>query len=92
LTQLPDAQLGWPQLQRLVLSDNDLPALPPSIGSSMQLLRHLALDGNRLTSLPAEVGQLAKLEVLLLQVRGVCAGCSGGGQAALFLTAPPPPH
>ena len=52
--------IGW-----LILSDNELPSLPASIGR-LTGLRKCMLAGNRLTELPAEMGRCRDLELIRL--------------------------
>ena len=54
------------KLRNLDLSRNRIPALPANLGSDFRLLRTLRLSDNRLTALPESVGDLAKLETLLV--------------------------
>ena len=61
---LPAAALT-PALRWLILTDNQLVALPPEIGSCQQLQK-LMLAGNRLTTLPATLAQCTNLELLRL--------------------------
>ena len=61
---LPAAALT-PALRWLILTDNQLEALPPEIGSCQQLQK-LMLAGNRLTALPATLAQCTNLELLRL--------------------------
>ena len=59
---LPAAALP-PALRWLILTDNQLAALPPEIGRCGQLQK-LLLAGNRLRHLPAELARCTKLELL----------------------------
>ena len=52
-------------VSHLVLAENLLPGLPPSIGS-LSRLRVLDASDNQLASLPDEIGSCAMLEELLL--------------------------
>ena len=62
ISQLPAAALP-PALRWLILTDNQLAALPPEIGRCGQLQK-LMLAGNRLRHLPAELARCTKLELL----------------------------
>ena len=59
---LPGAALP-PQLRWLILTDNELEALPAEIGNCQQLQK-LMLAGNRLTALPATLASCTNLELL----------------------------
>ena len=59
---LPGAALP-PSLRWLILTDNQLEALPPEIGSCTQLQK-LMLAGNRLTELPETLARCTNLELL----------------------------
>ena len=59
---LPGAALT-PALRWLILTDNQLEALPPEIGSCPQLQK-LMLAGNRLTELPETLARCTNLELL----------------------------
>ncbi|MBG8556435.1 leucine-rich repeat-containing protein kinase family protein [Hymenobacter guriensis] len=59
---LPAAALP-PKLRWLILTDNQLTALPPEIGRSGRL-RKLMLAGNQLTHLPPEMAACTALELL----------------------------
>ena len=59
---LPGAALP-PALRWLILTDNQLEALPPEIGSCTQLQK-LMLAGNRLTELPETLARCTNLELL----------------------------
>ena len=61
---LPAAALPL-ALRWLILTDNQLEALPPEIGNCTQLQK-LMLAGNRLTELPATLANCTKLELLRL--------------------------
>lgn len=52
-----------PRLRWLILTDNELEALPPEIGRCAELQK-LMLAGNRLRSLPAELADCQRLELL----------------------------
>ncbi|MDN2482650.1 leucine-rich repeat-containing protein kinase family protein [Vibrio agarivorans] len=52
-----------PKLRWLILTDNELEALPSSLGERPKLQK-LALAGNRLTSLPQSMSQLHNLQLL----------------------------
>ena len=54
-----------PSLEKLVAADNELTALPPSIGS-LSNLKTLDASGNQLTVLPVEIASCSSLEELLL--------------------------
>ncbi len=62
IRDLPAAALPA-QLRWLVLTDNDIEALPAELGERPQLQK-LMLAGNRLRALPASMAQLHKLELL----------------------------
>ncbi|MBF9237988.1 serine/threonine-protein kinase [Hymenobacter sp. BT683] len=59
---LPGAALT-PALRWLILTDNQLEALPPEIGNC-QTLQKLMLAGNQLTELPATLARCTNLELL----------------------------
>ncbi|MCC3160634.1 leucine-rich repeat-containing serine/threonine-protein kinase [Hymenobacter sp. 15J16-1T3B] len=61
---LPAAALP-PRLRWLILTDNQLQALPPEIGRC-QHLQKLMLAGNKLRALPAELANCHQLELLRL--------------------------
>jgi hypothetical protein len=70
LTVLPaslPAQLRW-----LVLTDNQIEALPADLGRRPQLQK-LMLAGNRLRELPADMAQLHKLELLRIAANQLTA-------------------
>lgn len=54
-----------PLLRWLILTDNEIEALPPEIGTCTQLQK-LMLAGNRLRSLPEELAACSRLELLRL--------------------------
>lgn len=54
-----------PQLRWLILTDNELEALPAEIGACAQLQK-LMLAGNRLKTLPEELAACSRLELLRL--------------------------
>ena len=54
-----------PQLRWLILTDNEIEALPAEIGNCTQLQK-LMLAGNRLRSLPEELAACSRLELLRL--------------------------
>ena len=54
-----------PQLRWLILTDNQIEALPPEIGACTQLQK-LMLAGNRLRTLPEELAACTQLELLRL--------------------------
>ncbi|KAA9327654.1 protein kinase [Hymenobacter busanensis] len=62
IRKLPAAALP-PKLRWLILTDNQLTALPPEIGRC-QHLQKLMLAGNRLTELPASMAGCGQLELL----------------------------
>lgn len=53
-------------MQELILTENYIIELPPSIGR-MALLNNLNIDRNALTSIPAEIGSCVSLGVLSLR-------------------------
>ena len=55
-----------PGLTWLDLSRNGLPAVPPAVSFCTALV-HLALGGNKIHDLPAELGALSMLEKLDVQ-------------------------
>ncbi len=59
-------------LQRLILSGNQLPTIPSSIGE-LRSLQQLELGGNGLTALPDSLGALQNLQVLDLTWNGLTA-------------------
>ena len=64
ITTLSAAALP-PGLRWLILTDNQLTALPPELGGCRRLQK-LMLSGNRLTTLAPELGQCSDLELLRL--------------------------
>eukprot|EP01122_Echinamoeba_exundans_P013244 TRINITY_DN5744_c0_g1_i1.p1 TRINITY_DN5744_c0_g1~~TRINITY_DN5744_c0_g1_i1.p1 ORF type:complete len:1017 (+),score=192.05 TRINITY_DN5744_c0_g1_i1:66-3116(+) len=56
-------ELASPTLIELDLSLNDIPAIPPTL-SKLPNLRSLFVFGNKIGKLPAEIGQLAQLQLL----------------------------
>ncbi|KNE65218.1 hypothetical protein AMAG_10866 [Allomyces macrogynus ATCC 38327] len=61
LLELPDEFfLHCAKIEQLILSGNQVAALPDTVGALKQL-RILALSNNKLVSVPAEVGKLGKL-------------------------------
>ncbi|UOQ96132.1 leucine-rich repeat-containing serine/threonine-protein kinase [Hymenobacter sp. 5317J-9] len=68
---LPGAALP-PKLRWLILTDNQLEALPEEIGNCAQLQK-LMLAGNRLTELPATLARCTKLELLRLAANRLTA-------------------
>ncbi|MBT9394657.1 leucine-rich repeat-containing serine/threonine-protein kinase [Hymenobacter sp. NST-14] len=64
IRELPGAALP-PRLRWLILTDNELAALPPEIGNCGQLQK-LMLAGNRLRELPPELARCTHLELLRL--------------------------
>ena len=64
LLSIPDASLP-PSLGWLILTDNRLPALPPSIGK-LKGLRKCMLTNNRIEELPAEILSCRDLELIRL--------------------------
>jgi hypothetical protein len=54
-----------PQLRWLILTDNEVEALPPEIGNCTQLQK-LMLAGNQLRSLPVELAACSRLELIRL--------------------------
>jgi hypothetical protein len=54
-----------PQLRWLILTDNEIEALPPEIGGCTQLQK-LMLAGNRLRTLPDQLAACSRLELLRL--------------------------
>lgn len=63
LRLLPELMAQLTRLQRLVLSENLLQGLPANLGLGMAELRHLAVDCNRLESLPYGIVQCTHLQV-----------------------------
>jgi Leucine-rich repeat (LRR) protein len=63
LRSFPERLLEFENLERLVLSSNDIGELPEEIGR-LARLEELLVDRCTLTSLPAEIGELANLRVL----------------------------
>ncbi|MBW0280125.1 leucine-rich repeat-containing protein kinase family protein [Shewanella xiamenensis] len=61
---VPEASLP-PQTRWLILTDNQITALPERMGQ-LHRLQKLALAGNRLTSLPASMAQCHNLELVRL--------------------------
>ena len=68
---LPAAALS-PTLRWLILTDNQLAALPPEIGRCGQLQK-LLLAGNRLRHLPAELAHCTRLELLRIAANELTA-------------------
>lgn len=64
IRRLPAAALP-PQLRWLILTDNELQALPPEIGGCGRLQK-LMLAGNQLRELPVELARCQNLELLRL--------------------------
>ncbi|OWP62585.1 protein kinase [Hymenobacter amundsenii] len=64
IRELPGAALP-PRLRWLILTDNELAALPPEIGNCPNLQK-LMLAGNRLRALPPELARCHQLELLRL--------------------------
>ena len=64
IEQVPAAALA-PQLRWLILTDNRITALPPSL-TDCSRLQKLMLAGNRLDRLPRGMGRLQRLELLRL--------------------------
>lgn len=64
ITHLPENALP-PQTRWLILTDNQLEALPASIGS-LKNLQKLMLAGNRLQTLPPELAHCRNLELIRL--------------------------
>ncbi|MFD1468542.1 leucine-rich repeat-containing protein kinase family protein [Hymenobacter caeli] len=61
-----------PALRWLILTDNQLEALPPEIGNCAKLQK-LLLAGNRLAHLPAELANCTRLELLRLAANRLTA-------------------
>jgi hypothetical protein len=61
-----------PALRWLILTDNAIPALPPSIGRCTQLQK-LMLAGNELTALPEELAACTSLELLRIAANRLTA-------------------
>jgi Protein tyrosine and serine/threonine kinase/Leucine rich repeat len=59
-----------PQLRWLILTNNDLPFLPKSIGKCHRLQK-LMLAGNRLTSLPSELINCTNLELIRISANKI---------------------
>eukprot|EP00249_Psilotum_nudum_P013002 c24096_g2_i2 orf=674-1474(-) len=70
LVDLPVEISGLVNLQRLMLSENQLQRLPSTLGR-LQSLKVLTLDENRLTTLPDELGLLVRLERLSISRNSV---------------------
>ncbi|MDE1179932.1 protein kinase [Paraburkholderia sp.] len=68
---VPGAALG-PQLRWLILTDNDIDALPAEIGACSQLQK-LMLAGNRLRALPPEMAACTRLELVRLAANQLSA-------------------
>lgn len=64
ITHLPEHALP-PQTRWLILTDNQLETLPPSLGS-LNNLQKLMLAGNRLQTLPPELANCQNLELIRL--------------------------
>jgi hypothetical protein len=62
IRELPAAALS-PALRWLILTDNQIPVLPPEIGNCTQMQK-LMLAGNQLTELPETLANCTKLELL----------------------------
>ncbi|KAK4466396.1 hypothetical protein QBC42DRAFT_327915 [Cladorrhinum samala] len=65
MTSIPEDSLPL-NLRWLILTDNLLPSLPSSLGTSCPKLQKLMLSGNLLTSLPESMSSLANLSLLRL--------------------------
>ena len=61
-----------PLLRWLILTDNEIEALPPEIGACTQLQK-LMLAGNRLRTLPEELAACSRLELLRLAANQLSA-------------------
>ena len=73
LREIPDALCaGWSRLGYLNVADNQLIALPASIGA-MQGLVELRLYNNGIAALPESIGQLARLQELHLHNNRITA-------------------
>jgi hypothetical protein len=62
ITHVPENSLP-PKLRWLILTDNQIPTLPDTLGERPRLQK-LALAGNCLTTLPHTMGQLCNLELI----------------------------
>ena len=71
IRKLPGAALP-PTLRWLILTDNQLAALPPEIGNCPQLQK-LMLAGNELTELPATLARCTNLELLRIAANRLTA-------------------
>ncbi len=64
LTTIPSTVFSRTELKRLDLSNNQLTGAPQAEIRYLKQLTSLNLSGNKLTGLPAELGQLHELEML----------------------------
>lgn len=64
LSKIEDGSWSFPELKYLYLQDNQLEGTLPASVKSCTMLRELWLNSNKLTSLPAEIGELHRLKVL----------------------------
>jgi adenylate cyclase len=64
LFEIPPDALCHQHLYELYLSGNQLTSLPADDIEKLSYLRVLAVNGNKLQTLPAEIGKLRKLLVL----------------------------
>ena len=71
IRELPGAALP-PRLRWLILTDNELEALPPEIGNCARLQK-LMLAGNQLRELPPELARCHNLELLRLAANQLTA-------------------
>lgn len=67
LSTVPKRTLSCRRLKALYLESNALLSIPDTLFEALPELTHLDLRSNRLTSLPASVGQHNRLQTLLLQ-------------------------
>lgn len=64
LTSLPAELFDRTDIERLVLSNNNLTGSLPAEVNKLKNLKFLDLSNNQMTGLPAELGQLKNLEVI----------------------------
>ncbi|SMC52413.1 leucine-rich repeat domain-containing protein [Moheibacter sediminis] len=63
LKELPDNFSAWKEIEILILDDNELNTLPPSI-KKLTKLRELSIPRNQFTSFPEEILELKNLKTL----------------------------
>lgn len=71
ITSVPEQSLPT-NLRWLILTDNQITALPETLGQCTRLQK-LALAGNKLTELPASISQLINLELVRISANNLTA-------------------